>query len=756
MAEGFKIADGFVEVHAKYDRSEVDQAAFEVGQRSGTSHTTGFSNRLRDERGRFTRAIEDAVTPEPAGDSHGRRMGFSMVKGAASAFTGGFTNAVTLGLKGSVPLTTAFASNPYVAAAGLVIGGAMAIPAGAALTAGIALAFSGGVVGLGAFLVRDQPAVRQAAKDLGDTASRTFKEAATPMVTPVANALGSLRKAVGELAPDFKQMFATVAPYVEPLMDGLIGMVKEAMPGFLHFLERSAPMLKTLGEWLPVIGEALGEMFNQLAGGAPGATAFLGDFLQFVVGTIIQIGYFLKWMSQAYLAVRNFFTTQLPNAIKAAVNWVEMIWGKITSFFSGLWAEISSWPGRFMAWISGIGDKIAGFFSGLWAKIVGFGNKIKQTFNSIVDAVADWVAGVVRWFQALPGRISAFMDRLPGMIKQFFVSAFDQATYAIGYGIGLVVDFFIKLPGRIRGFLDLLGNVMSAFWTWLSVTVVNYVSNLISDVADWFSKLPGRAKNAISNLWDSLVSHFNRAKDGAINWAKDTARDVETWMRQLPGKVSSAVSSLWSSISHWFSQAKDGAVRAITDLVNSVVNWAQSLPGKISSALSSVKSAVMNAFSGAGSWLVSAGADLLRGIASGISSATGFVKDAAVRAGKNIVAGFKDALGISSPSTVMADQVGQWIPRGVQAGVERGLPDLRKAVNALLPDAVTVDGSGGAARAGVVREAKSAGSTYVFQEGAIVLDASKIKSVQDLVDLIESLKTTARQYRARGLAGVTA
>lgn len=41
------------------------------------------------------------------------------------------------------------------------------------------------------------------------------------------------------------------------------------------------------------------------------------------------------------------------------------------------------------------------------------------------------------------------------------------------------------------------------------------------------------------------------------------------------------------------------------------------------------------------------------------------------------------------------------------------------------------------------------GSTYIFNEGAITLDASKLKSVQDLVEMIDALKVTSRQHGAR-------
>lgn len=683
MAEGFKIADGYVEVHAKYDRSEVDEAAREVGDRSGVGHTRGFTERLRTERGSFVKATESAIDPDGAGRRHGRTMGMGMVKGAVSAFTGSFTRFLTFGLAGTSSTGAAFASNPYTATIGAALALGIVGMAGPLITSGLAIVLSSGAIGLGAWLVRDRPEVQKAAKSLGEVAASVFKTAALPMVTPVVNALNTIKATVIQLSPQFKDMFATVAPYVQPLVDGFMGLVKNAFPGFLTFLKASGPMIQTLAQWLPKIGTALSTMFTQMSKGGPGATKFLGDLLRWITGLIVTIGYLLKWLSQAYLAVSNFFEKQLPRAIQASIQWVTQMWGKITKFFSDLWAEISSWPGKIGTWLAGVGQRISSF-----------------------------VSSVVAWFQALPGRIGAFVASIPGMLQRYFVQAFDLVTFAIGYGIGLVVDFFIRLPGRIMSAIESLKGSLSAFWSF----VLN------------------NAKSLVSQGIDNVVSFW----------------------RAMPGRVSSAVSSLWSSIVGAFQAAKSGAESLVRSAVDNVVNFFRALPGRAAAALSAVKGAVTGAFAGASSWLFDAGAAILRGVAAGISSATGFVVDAARRAAANIISGFKSALGISSPSKVMAEQVGRWLPAGVAEGVEKGLPDLRKAMRGLLPDAVGIGVTGGAGTPALTVGAATGGQTYVFHEGAIVLDASKLRSVQDLVELVGQMKSTARQFRARGLAGVTA
>jgi hypothetical protein len=61
----------------------------------------------------------------------------------------------------------------------------------------------------------------------------------------------------------------------------------------------------------------------------------------------------------------------------------------------------------------------------------------------------------------------------------------------------------------------------------------------------------------------------------------------------------------------------------------------------------------------------------------------GAVVDEAKRIGSRIVSGFRDAMHIGSPSRVMADQVGRWIPAGIAAGITEGMPVLAGAASAV-------------------------------------------------------------------------
>ena len=82
-------------------------------------------------------------------------------------------------------------------------------------------------------------------------------------------------------------------------------------------------------------------------------------------------------------------------------------------------------------------------------------------------------------------------------------------------------------------------------------------------------------------------------------------------------------------------------------------------------------------------------------------------------------------------------------------------PWVSRDMGGLLPDGMMAYNTSGTAEVVSTLDqlkalvASGKGQTYIFNEGAIQLDASKVKSIQDVVDMIENLKVTSRQFGAR-------
>lgn len=117
----------------------------------------------------------------------------------------------------------------------------------------------------------------------------------------------------------------------------------------------------------------------------------------------------------------------------------------------------------------------------------------------------------------------------------------------------------------------------------------------------------------------------------------------------------------------YFGRMKDWAVRKALELVK----WMAGLPGRIASAIGSL-----------GNLLYSKGQNIVTGLWNGIKSMGSWLRDTLIGWARDMIPGpIADALGIGSPSKVMAEVVGRWIPAGVAMGAEdhRGVLDKTMA-----------------------------------------------------------------------------
>ncbi|MFF1417477.1 phage tail tape measure protein [Streptomyces sp. NPDC058280] len=163
-----------------------------------------------------------------------------------------------------------------------------------------------------------------------------------------------------------------------------------------------------------------------------------------------------------------------------------------------------------------------------------------------------------------------------------------------------------------------------------------------------------------------------------LNWDKIKAATAAVW-GWIWGKIKAFGQMILSFFMNWtivglvlkhWDRIKSGTVSKVTGLIS----YARSIPGRISGALGNL-----------GSLLYGKGMDVVRGLWNGISSMGGWLKSQLTSFARNMVPGpIAKALGIASPSRVMADVVGRWIPAGVIQGIESGQGALDRTMASLV------------------------------------------------------------------------
>ena len=176
----------------------------------------------------------------------------------------------------------------YAIAAAGVLAASFVGAVNAAIMAGAGV----GAMGLGALLLKEEPAVVSAAWRMMRGVKAAFSEAAQPLVGPFVEALDKIRVRSAGLGTYLKTAFSNAAPQVNQLVDAVFRLAESAMPGFNRAIARSGPVMAALGESSEILGEGLSRMFDILSSD-PQASA---DALTALARAIATVGEAAAWM----------------------------------------------------------------------------------------------------------------------------------------------------------------------------------------------------------------------------------------------------------------------------------------------------------------------------------------------------------------------------------------------------------------------------------------------------------------------------
>jgi phage-related protein len=338
--------------------------------------------------------------------------------------------------------------------------------------------------------------------------------------------------------------------------------------------------------------------------------------------------------------------------------------------------------------------------------------------------------------------------------------------------IGLVV---IAIAALVAGLIyaythsETFRNVVNSVWATVQGTVLTAVNAVVvawnalgaalDAVVGWFQALPGRAMSGITSLPGLVLGLIKSMFERAAFLVGFSLGMLFNLFFVWPARVSQALMSLPGIVFHWITTSGVQGVVAfanfhimlmerayaltsalvswVASLIPRVVAWFERLPGMAVAAIKALPGLIKGVFAAAGTWLLDAGKQIVMGLVDGIKSAAGAALSAAKDLGGNIVGGFKAAMGISSPSKVMAEQVGRWIPPGLAMGITQTMPVVYDALSIKAP---TMPGNTGTVTAG--RGGGSVTNIHVHMQSGFVGSSDQLATAMS--DVITRAK-------ARGL-----
>ena len=340
---------------------------------------------------------------------------------------------------------------------------------------------------------------------------------------------------------------------------------------------------------------------------------------------------------------------------------------------------------------SGIGivvEMANGFMAAIPGFMVTVGDMMNQLLGRVLSMLPDLLASGI----SLVGQLSAgllssipFVLESAAMIVEGLLSTIlGHLPDLLGSGMALILEFanglIARLPDVIGSATNILAGLLAAITGYLPDLLAQGIS-LISELAiGLLSSLPTVIDSAISIL-DGLLSTMDRFLPDLLSTGIALIRELASGLiTNLPAVISAAGRILGQILATIASRLPDLLASGIS-LIGQLVSGLISMIPEVVAAIPKIISGIVDTFK---KWdWGDIGKNIAKGVAKGISSAASAIWDAAKQAAKAALNAAKKALGIASPSKVMRDEVGKFIPSGLAVGIENNTKPLTDAMHDL-------------------------------------------------------------------------
>lgn len=183
--------------------------------------------------------------------------------------------------------------------------------------------------------------------------------------------------------------------------------------------------------------------------------------------------------------------------------------------------------------------------------------------------------------------------------------------------------------------------------------------------------------SAIAEFGNSIFANLPHVLEAGKNILMNIVSGIAQMLPQLWQSAAGMIASLLTGLVQNLPQILAAGFDLVVSLISGIGNALPSLGTAAGQAARKIWDAVKNI-----DWL-QLGKDIISGLINGIGAMAGALWDAAVNIAKSALNAIERFFGIDSPSKVMRDEVGRWIPAGVAEGIEKNTRPITSAMNRL-------------------------------------------------------------------------
>lgn len=449
----------------------------------------------------------------------------------------------------------------------------------------------------------------------------------TTMTNFKANLISGVSPALQELSDAFMDVIAGA--------DGAEEGIASAVTGLVDTVSSMASDL--LPQLLEMGTQILGGIMQGLAQSTPTLMATVSDIILQLIQAITA---FLPQFAEAAVTIAGSIVTQLtafvPQLLQAATTLLMAIVDAVPMIVNTLVPMLPQ------------------LITAIVTALLGAVPQLLQAATTLLMAIVN----------ALPTIITALTAALPQILTA--ITNFLQAS------IPVLLQAAITLLMAIVDALPTIIDALVAAIPVIITTLVDFFTNNIDTILGAAIQLLMALVDAIPEILVALGNALPQIISAILNAVVDAVPKLLKKSRELFGKIMEALGELLGKLPGKMLEVRD-----------SIVNGIRNSLGSIGSAAADIVSAIWDHIKELPGMMLDVGRDLVEGLWNGISDMVGWIGDKISGFGDSVLGGLKDFFGIASPSKVMRDEVGKFLPAGIAIGIEDSTLSAVKSVRSM-------------------------------------------------------------------------
>lgn len=363
------------------------------------------------------------------------------------------------------------------------------------------------------------------------------------------------------------------------------------------------------------------------------------------------------------------------------------------------------------------------------------GEKIDAIGKFFTETVPDFLAKALEFFSELPSKIWTFLNNVITNVQQWKADMVAKALEMASTFLQNVVTFFMQLPEKIKTFMynalvaitatliamvilayekgkEFLENLIS-FFKQLPEKISTWITNARAKITEWATNIANKAKETGKKFLENIISFFKELPSKIWTWLTNVITKVITWRANMIAKAKETALNFINKVIEYVKQLPEKVWTWFVKVVSKVIQWKNDLGAKAKEAGKEILDKLIEKVKEIPDKIKSVGSDIVSGLWNGITDKVQWLKDKISGFVGDVTEFLKDKFKIGSPSKLMANEVGKWLPEGIAVGIS----DNAKSVLGAMKD-LTVD-TLGSARAGLQTATTTLGSTGGVKGGVV-------------------------------------